>query len=83
VPIHSEYQHNQSGKDDMLAQYEARDSQQQASVQLMAGTRHTHNKPQHAVLLTYNYAVLTETVSFLEAYLHIIRTSQRLSFGIL
>jgi len=36
----------------------------------------------HSVLFTYNYAVLTETISFLEAHRHIIRTSQRLSFGI-
>jgi len=66
----------------MLAQYEARHNQQQASVQLMASTRHTHTTPQHAVLFAHSYAVLTETISFLEAYRRIIRTSQRLSFGI-
>jgi hypothetical protein len=65
----------------MLAQYDARHNQQQASVQLMAGTRRTDDKPKQAVLFTCNYAVLTQTVSFLETYRHIIRTSQRLSFG--
>ena len=39
--VQSKYRHNRSGKDDMLAQYEARHNQQQASVQLMAST-HTH-----------------------------------------
>ena len=66
----------------MLAHYEARHNQQQASVQLMASTRHTHTTPQQTVLFAHSYAVLTETISFLEAYRHIIRTSQRLSFGI-
>ena len=60
----------------MLAQYESRHNQQQASVRLMAGTRHTHDKVQHALLY------FTETISFLKAYRHITRTSQRLSLGI-
>jgi len=56
----------------MLDQYEARHNHQQASVQLMASTRHTHDKPQQAVLFVYCYDVLTEAFSFFEAYLHII-----------
>jgi len=68
-------------KDDMLTQYDSRHNQHQESVQLKAGTRHTHDKPKHSVLFTYSYAVLTETISFHDAYRH-IRTFQRLSFGI-
>ena len=40
--VQSEYQHNRSGKYDMLAQYEARHNHRPASVQLMASPRHTH-----------------------------------------
>ena len=39
----SEYRHNRSGKDYMLAQFKARHNHRPASVQLMASTRNTHN----------------------------------------
>lgn len=71
--------HNRSGKDAMLVTVSSRRPVEGRQTSLT----HTHTRQtKHIFLFTYKYTVLKETISCLEDYRHILRTSQRLTLGI-